>query len=249
MNTAQSITSVILPSIRSIFTVQCNRKAGNIVKDTCHPGHPPFSHLSSEKRYRRLRAQMSRTKNSFLSTAIILLNQSFVVNSYSWLLDYCTSVHFLHYFRSLHNLCAILLFLHLLSYLFIYLSIITLYCLWASWEQGISMFPGVYDNKQIWIWIWTSLIYLEHRYHWQNQHLLPSSEKMMLKHSYSAVVHGVLGFIPSNDEGWVRIWTDLIKKIPFNQIILTLVKIKLVRNSVWCYRINLNQSSLLHVIF
>lgn len=73
MNSAQSITVLSLFSIQSIFM--------KVVIGACHPGHFLFFLLPSGRRYRRLKAQLSRPEYSFSSTAVKLVWTNHVLHT------------------------------------------------------------------------------------------------------------------------------------------------------------------------
>jgi len=62
--TAQTITEANLPSLESIYTARCRRKATNITKDPSHPGNNLLQPLPLGRRYRSLNAHTNRLKNS-----------------------------------------------------------------------------------------------------------------------------------------------------------------------------------------
>ncbi len=72
--TAQHIVGGELPSLQEIYPQRCVRKARKIIRDSCHLSHELFSLLPSGRRYRSIRTQTSRTRDSFFSQAIRLLN-------------------------------------------------------------------------------------------------------------------------------------------------------------------------------
>ncbi len=74
VQTAQDIVGGELPSLEDIYTQRCVRKARKIIRDSCHPSHELFLLLPSGRRYRSIRTRTSRTRDSFFSQAIRLLN-------------------------------------------------------------------------------------------------------------------------------------------------------------------------------
>lgn len=71
---AQRITGSTLPSIESVQSKRCLRRALSIAKDCSHPNHGLFTLLPSGRRYRSLRCRTSRSRNSFFPAAVTLLN-------------------------------------------------------------------------------------------------------------------------------------------------------------------------------
>ncbi len=76
VRTAEKIIGVSLPQLQDIYTERCVRRAGSILKDCTHPFYGLFSLMQSGKRYRSIKTRTTRLLNSFLPTAIRLLNQS-----------------------------------------------------------------------------------------------------------------------------------------------------------------------------
>ncbi len=74
VSTAQKITSCPLPSLEELFSCRCVKKAKNIIRDPCHPGHTQFELLPSGRRYRALYSRTNRLKDSFYPKAICTLN-------------------------------------------------------------------------------------------------------------------------------------------------------------------------------
>ena len=92
VNVAQSISQTSPPSIDSVYTSRCLRKAASIIKNPTHPGHSLFHLLPSGKRYKSLRSRTNQLKSSFLPAAIIFF-YSFVGHGRRWLANiYCPSL-------------------------------------------------------------------------------------------------------------------------------------------------------------
>ena len=73
---AQKIIGCPLPSLEDLYSSRCLRKAHSILRDPSHPGHAHFVLLPSGKRYRVLKTQTTRLRNSLYPRAIIALNTS-----------------------------------------------------------------------------------------------------------------------------------------------------------------------------
>ncbi len=56
------------------YTQRCVKKARKIIRDSCRPSHELFSLIPSGRRYHSIRTRTSRTRDSFFSQAIRLLN-------------------------------------------------------------------------------------------------------------------------------------------------------------------------------
>lgn len=76
INTAQRITGCSLPSLEDIASSRYLSRAGNIIKDSSHPGNHMFDLLPSGRRYRSHRTRTTRLRNSFFPTAITAVNNS-----------------------------------------------------------------------------------------------------------------------------------------------------------------------------
>ncbi len=76
VRTAEKIIGVSLPQLQDIYTERCVWRTGSILKDCIYPFYGLFSLMQSGKRYRCIKNRTTRLLNSFLPTAIRLLNQS-----------------------------------------------------------------------------------------------------------------------------------------------------------------------------
>src|SRR4029434_1515864 len=72
VKTAQCITGSPLPTIEAVQRKRCLRKVRSIEKDSSSPNHRLFALLPSGRRYRALRSQTSRLRNSFFPAAVTL---------------------------------------------------------------------------------------------------------------------------------------------------------------------------------
>ena len=76
VRSASKITGCDLPSVASIFEARLHRKTRNIILDTTHPANHLFQPLPSGKRYRSIRTNTSRFRNSLYPTAVTSLSAS-----------------------------------------------------------------------------------------------------------------------------------------------------------------------------
>uniref|UniRef100_A0A8C1TE37 Reverse transcriptase domain-containing protein n=1 Tax=Cyprinus carpio TaxID=7962 RepID=A0A8C1TE37_CYPCA len=76
VRTAEKIIGVSLPQLQDIYTERCVQRAGGILKDCTHSFYGLFTLMQSGKRYRSIKTRKTRLLNSFLPTAVRLLNQS-----------------------------------------------------------------------------------------------------------------------------------------------------------------------------
>ncbi|KAK3558114.1 hypothetical protein QTP86_009886 [Hemibagrus guttatus] len=78
VKTAQRIIGTPLPAIEDIQKKRCLRRAHSILKDSSHPAHSLFKLVPSGRRFRSLRTNTSRLRNSFFPTAVSLVNSVLV---------------------------------------------------------------------------------------------------------------------------------------------------------------------------
>jgi len=127
INTAQKIIGHPLPSLKDLYSTGCLRRARSILRDSTHPGHRVFQLLPSGRRFRVLKTQTNRPRDSFYNRAIALLNKK------------CDTImcHFRHgpgaintcaiffsYLISHMYICAVLTFIICHTSLFIALSVV-----------------------------------------------------------------------------------------------------------------------------
>ncbi|KAL3051157.1 hypothetical protein OYC64_001430 [Pagothenia borchgrevinki] len=74
VKTAQNITRTELPSMEDLYYQRVRQKALRIIKDPRHPSHKLFCLLPSGRRYRSIRTQTTRLRDSFIPQARRLLN-------------------------------------------------------------------------------------------------------------------------------------------------------------------------------
>ena len=75
VRSAERITGCQLPSLEELYTQRCLSKSKKIIQDHTHPQNRLFTLLPSGKRYRSIKANTTRLKNSFLPQAVRLLNK------------------------------------------------------------------------------------------------------------------------------------------------------------------------------
>ena len=73
---AEKVTGCDLPHIDSLFPTRIKKKVGRITKDPSHPLHGHFQLLPSNRRYRSVKSRTSRFSNTFIPSAIRVLNSS-----------------------------------------------------------------------------------------------------------------------------------------------------------------------------
>lgn len=71
---AQKVIGCSLPSMEELFSSCCLKKSKKILRDPSHLGHYLFELLPSGRRYRTLKCQTNRMRNSFYAKAITVLN-------------------------------------------------------------------------------------------------------------------------------------------------------------------------------
>nr|XP_054597966.1 uncharacterized protein LOC107374014 [Nothobranchius furzeri]XP_054597967.1 uncharacterized protein LOC107374014 [Nothobranchius furzeri]XP_054597968.1 uncharacterized protein LOC107374014 [Nothobranchius furzeri] len=76
VRSAEKVIGCKLPSIQDLYTSRTLRRAGQIIADSCHPGHSLFDSLPSGRRLRSIRTRTSHHKNSFFPSAVGLLNEN-----------------------------------------------------------------------------------------------------------------------------------------------------------------------------
>ena len=74
VRTAERIIGAPLPTLQDLYSSRVRKRAGKIITDSTHPGHPLFELLPSGRRHRSLATRTSRHRNSFFPQAISLLN-------------------------------------------------------------------------------------------------------------------------------------------------------------------------------
>ncbi|XDV47522.1 hypothetical protein PO909_017127 [Leuciscus waleckii] len=74
VRTAERIIGPPLPTLQDLYSSRVRKRAGKIITDSTHPGHPLFELLPSGRRHRSLATRTSRHRNSFFPQAISLLN-------------------------------------------------------------------------------------------------------------------------------------------------------------------------------
>ena len=76
IRSAERVIGCNLPSLQDLHASRTLRRAGKIVADPSHPGHPLFQSLPSGKRLLSIRTKTSRHKNSFFPSAAGLINKA-----------------------------------------------------------------------------------------------------------------------------------------------------------------------------
>ena len=74
VRTAERIIGAPLPTLQDLYSSRVRKRAGKIITDSTHPGHPLFELLPSGRRHRSLATRTSRHRNSFFPQAIHLMN-------------------------------------------------------------------------------------------------------------------------------------------------------------------------------
>ncbi len=69
VRTAQRIVRDPLPDLNSVYAERLQNKARSIAADPTHPGHGLFDSLPSGRRYRTIKADTNRLRNSFFPRA------------------------------------------------------------------------------------------------------------------------------------------------------------------------------------
>ena len=74
VGTASFIIGRELPALDKLYAARVQKKSRSIISDEFHPANSLFELMRSGKRYRVIRADSNRTRNSFYPSAIRLLN-------------------------------------------------------------------------------------------------------------------------------------------------------------------------------
>ena len=76
VKTASRIIGVDMPPLNDIYESRTLKRARSIISDDTHPAHPLVELLPSGKRYRTLKTNSVRHRDSFFPCAIRLLNEN-----------------------------------------------------------------------------------------------------------------------------------------------------------------------------
>uniref|UniRef100_A0A669C1K0 Reverse transcriptase domain-containing protein n=1 Tax=Oreochromis niloticus TaxID=8128 RepID=A0A669C1K0_ORENI len=76
VRSAEKVIGCGLPSLQDLYTSRTLGRAARITADPSHPGHSLFDLLPSGRRLRSIRTRTSRHKNSFLPSAVGLMNNN-----------------------------------------------------------------------------------------------------------------------------------------------------------------------------